>query len=222
MDKVFVKQIIEAIIFVSDKPVTFDEIHKVLDDYSKDDLIGVIEELKEDYKNQNHGIRIIELAGGYQFATDPVAAPHLGKLYRERQSHKLSKASMETLAIIAYRQPITRSEIEAIRGVNVEGTIDTLFEKNLIKTAGRKDAVGRPILYATSKRFLEHFGLNSLTELPQLPEFTEKDLDFIREESLKIPIKEDSDEVKTDTTDAVNQKNEEEQNEYKQTTPESR
>ncbi len=189
IDRTFIKQIIESLIFVSERPITFDEIHKVLNDYDKDTLFGLIEETRKDFENQQHGIKIIEIAGGYQFATDPIAAPHLSKYYKNRQSQHLTKASLETLAIIAYRQPITKSEIEAIRGVNVDGSIRTLLDRNLLKIVGRKDVPGRPILYGTTKKFLEHFGLNSLEELPQLPEFTEKDLEFARDDSLKVELK---------------------------------
>lgn len=229
MDKVFVKQIIESLIFVNEKPITLDEIQKVLDDYNNETLLELIGEIKSDYLSQKHGINLIEIAGGYQFVTDSVAAPHLNKFYKNKHAQRLTKASLETLAIIAYRQPVTRAEIEAIRGVNVDGSIKTLLERNLLRIVGRKDVLGRPILYGTTKKFLEHFGLNSLQELPQLPEFTEKDLEFIRDDSLKIPVNNEAPEsaggesVSPEQKEEISEeKKEENSDEYKETAPENR
>ena len=126
------------------------------------------------------------MAEGYRLSTSPELAPYIKKFFKD-QRPRLSRASLETLSVVAYRQPATRSEVESIRGVNVEGPLGTLLERGLIRIAGRKDAPGRPILYGTTRLFLEHFGLNTLKDLPLLNEFTENDLN----ESEKASIDDD-------------------------------
>ena len=163
------KLIIEALLFVSDKPITLGQMKDALDTSDTSLIKEAIKELKQEYE-QNHSFRIREVAGGYQLVTDPEYAPWLRKLFQSGRKERLSRPALETLAIIAYKQPITRAEIEGIRGVDVDGVIKTLLEKGLIRIAGRKKTVGRPILYATTRKFLEYFGLNSLDELPPLEE----------------------------------------------------
>ena len=181
------KRIIEAILFVSDKPVSIDTIKDVLGGIEPTAIRALIEELNREYGSSERSFSIKEIAGGFQMLSDPRYGSWIAKLYR-RPPDRMSGPSLETLAIVAYRQPITRAEIEAIRGVNVDGVIHTLEERGLIRTRGRKDAPGRPIFYGTTTEFLQHFGLKSLEELPKLKEFKEADLDFAKEKDAGMVI----------------------------------
>ena len=180
MEKMQIKNIIEAMLFVSDKPLFLSEIKGVLEGPDANEIKEVIAELAGEFETQGRALRVKEIAGGYQIVTDPVLAPWLKKLYKTAGSDRLSGPSLETLAIIAYKQPASKPEIEAIRGVNVDGVLKTLVEKNLVKIMGRRETVGRPIIYGTTQDFLQYFGLNSLEELPRLEEFhfTEKDIEL--------------------------------------------
>ena len=180
MDRAQIKNIIEAMLFVSDKPLFLSEIKGVLEDPDANEIKEVIAELAGEFETQGRALRVKEIAGGYQIVTDPVLAPWLKKLYKTAGSDRLSGPSLETLAIIAYKQPASKPEIEAIRGVNVDGVLKTLVEKNLVRILGRRETVGRPIIYGTTQDFLQYFGLNSLEELPRLEEFhfTEKDIEL--------------------------------------------
>ena len=167
-------------LFVSDKPLFLSEIKSVLEGPDANEIKEVIAELAGEFETQARALRVKEIAGGYQIVTDPVLAPWLKKLYKTAGSDRLSGPSLETLAIIAYKQPASKPEIEAIRGVNVDGVLKTLVEKNLVRILGRRETVGRPIIYGTTQDFLQYFGLNSLEELPRLEEFhfTEKDIEL--------------------------------------------
>jgi len=180
MHKDQAKNIIEAMLFVSDKPLFVNEIKGVLEDFKPQDVKEIIAELTKEYEDTSRAFRIKEIAGGYQITTDPSLAPWLKKLYKTSGVDRLTGPSLETLAIVAYKQPATKPEIEAIRGVNVDGVLKTLIEKNLVKITGRRETPGRPILYGTTQEFLQYFGLNSLQELPKLEEFnfTEKDIEL--------------------------------------------
>lgn len=180
MDKTQIRNIIEAMLFVSDKPLFLSEIKNVLEEPDANEIKEVIAELAGEYETKTSALRIKEIAGGYQIVTDPVLAPWLKKLYKTAGADRLSGPSLETLAIIAYKQPAAKPEVEAIRGVNVDGVLKTLIEKNLVKIMGRRETVGRPIIYGTTQEFLQYFGLNSLQELPKLEEFnfTEKDIEL--------------------------------------------
>ncbi len=180
MERTQIKNIIEAMLFVSDKPLFLSEIKSVLEGPDANEIKGVIAELAGEYETQSRALRIKEIAGGYQIVTDPVLAPWLKKLYKTAGADRLSGPSLETLAIIAYKQPVSKPEIEAIRGVNVDGVLKTLIERNLVKIMGRRETVGRPIIYGITQEFLQYFGLNSLEELPKLEEFnfTEKDIEL--------------------------------------------
>ncbi|MCM8800357.1 MAG: SMC-Scp complex subunit ScpB [Candidatus Omnitrophica bacterium] len=162
------KPLIEAILFSSDKPVLIEDIRNVLKDINPSEIRKIIEELKTDYLNQNRGIRIVELAGGFQMVTSEELSEELKKFYKTQKKERLSRAALETLAIIAYKQPITKLQIESLRGVEVEGLISKLKELGFIRIVGRRKAAGRPYLYGTSRYFLEYFGLNSLEDLPKL------------------------------------------------------
>lgn len=175
MQRIELKKILEAFLFVSSSPLQLEQVKEMLE--IKDDSLirNAIGELKAKYEGEDSSLRLIEVAGGYRLTTAPELAPYLKKWFRNQKS-RLSRASIETLSIVAYKQPVTRSEIEAIRGVNVEGPLGTLLERGLIRIAGRKETAGRPILYGTTRLFLEHFGLNTLKDLPLLNEFSELDL----------------------------------------------
>ena len=168
-DRTQIKSIIEALLFVADKPLSVEQIKAVIE-VDKTEIKSNIDELKREYE-EKHSFRIREVAGGSQLVTDPIYAPWLRKFFQGGRKGKLSKAALETLAIVSYKQPITKPEITQIRGVDVDGVMRKLLEKGLVKITGRKDVIGKPLMYATTKMFLEYFGLNSLEELPDLDEF---------------------------------------------------
>jgi segregation and condensation protein B len=165
------KAVIEALLFASDKPLTLERIRDVLDNLQTDEIRRILEELGSEYEQSNRGLRVTEIAGGFQIITAPSFAPFLKKLYKERHTEKLSKPALETLAIIAYKQPVTKLQIESLRNVNIDGVMLNLLDKGLIRVTGRKKAPGRPKVYGTSSRFLEYFGLKSLEELPKIENF---------------------------------------------------
>jgi len=179
MDKEKSKRIVEALLFVSDKPVSVDALKDVLKEVEPTEIRSLVEELNAEYISSGRSFSVKEIAGGFQMLTDPVYSRWISALYK-RPPDRLTGPSLETLAIVAYKQPITRTDIEAIRGVNVDGVLRTLEDRQLVKTKGRLDAPGRPILYVTTGEFLQHFGLKSLEELPKLKEFKESDLDFVK------------------------------------------
>ena len=172
-DEIF-KALIEGIIYVAPEPVTLDGILKVLEGEERERVKAKLEELVADYEQNAHGIQIRQVANGYKFSTKAEHHEILRKYVKSlKPPVRLSKPALETLAVIAYRQPVTIPEIEEIRGVDSGGVIHTLLEKKLVVTSGRKSVVGRPILYRTSKDFLVHFGLKDVGELPSLKEFEE-------------------------------------------------
>lgn len=177
------KQVVEALLFVSDKPLTLKQVADVCEGAETADIKQVLQELMELYNTPEKGIQIIEVAGGYQFSTHPDCADYLKKLYSTRRVFRLSAPSLETLAIVAYKQPVTRAEIEFIRGVNVDGVIKTLEERELIRIKGRKEVPGKPILYGTTEEFLHYFGLKSLQDLPTIEEFTARALESTAQDS---------------------------------------
>jgi segregation and condensation protein B len=168
MNKEEIKKIAEVLIFVSDKPVTQQTLVSVLEE-NPGLLKEVIAELREEYESMDKGFKLIEIADGWQFVTDPKYGPWLKKLYK-KQVNKLSMPALETLAIIAYKQPVTKHDVERIRGVNVDGVLKNLLEKGLLKICGRKETVGRPFTYGTTKEFLEYFGLGKIEDLPMRQE----------------------------------------------------
>lgn len=172
-----IKNIVEALIFASDEEITAKEIKELLDTFrisvSVKEIDISIEELNSEYEKNSSSFEIIKLAGGYIFSTRKKFAHFLGKLSAETQKKKLSQSAIETLAIIAYKQPITRSEIEFIRGVNVDYIVNSLLERDLITIKGRADGPGRPILYGTTSSFLKVLGLNAIEDLPKLKEIND-------------------------------------------------
>jgi segregation and condensation protein B len=153
------KAVVEALIFASPEPVTLKALVKLLDTEPREDIVQAIDELK--------------VAGGYQIVTRPELHEWVRRMFHERTSQKLSVASLETLAVVAYKQPVTAPEIAEIRGVNTAGVLGTLMERKLIKIVGRKQVVGRPFLYGTTREFLQRFGLNDLSDLPKVEDMSD-------------------------------------------------
>src|SRR5216110_2755025 len=166
------KAIVEALIFASPEPLTPKQMYKLLDTEPKEDVQAALGELKRDYDRPG-GLQLVEVAGGYQIVTRPDLHEWVRRLFHERSTQKLTVQALETLAVIAYRQPITALEITEIRGVNTAGVLNTLLERGLIKIAGRKQVVGRPFLYTTTKEFLIRFGLNDLKDLPEVEDMAD-------------------------------------------------
>ncbi|QQE72825.1 SMC-Scp complex subunit ScpB [Brevibacillus composti] len=169
MDYDKLKGVIEGLLFISgDEGIDAKQISEILE-IPEDEVVDLIEDMKADFRRAGRGVQIVEVAKAYQLTTLPEHVPYFERLATSPSQSTLSQAALETLAIIAYRQPITRSEIEEIRGVKCEKALNTLLSKLLIREAGRAEGVGRPILYATTKEFLEHFGLRELSDLPEPP-----------------------------------------------------
>jgi len=166
--------LIEAMLFVSGDPLTLEAIKGILD-IPEADIKQVMNELIAEYRERDRGLLILEIAQGYQMVTNPLCAKLLRKFTNAATSNKLSMPALETLAIIAYKQPIIKAEIEQIRGVNSDGVIKSLLDKRLIKIVGQREAPGKPMLYGTTKEFLQYFGLKDLTELPTLKELTREE-----------------------------------------------
>jgi segregation and condensation protein B len=199
-----IKNIIEALIFSSDRPLSIKQIKDIINDEKVTSGVSVdmkkieeaVHELMEQYSDDEYSYRLMEIAGGYRFATKKEYAVWLAKLNKEKLKRKLSQSALETLAIIAYNQPITRSEIEAIRGVNVDYIIGALLEKDLITLKGRAETIGRPMLYGITNTFLGYLGIASINDLPPLkaieeiiksgpPEgVSQSDIDFFEEINL--------------------------------------
>ena len=167
------KAIIEALIYASPDPLTPKTLFKVLESEPREDVQASLDELLRDYADGRGGLHLVEVAGGYQIVTRPELSEWVRRLFHERKTQKLSLAALETLAVIAYKQPITAPELTEIRGVNAAGVVATLLERRLIKIAGRKPVVGRPFLYATTREFLIRFGLRDLDDLPKIEDMAE-------------------------------------------------
>jgi segregation and condensation protein B len=166
------KPIIEALVFASPEPLTPKQIFKLLETEPKEDVEAAIAALRRDYDRAG-GLQFVEVAGGYQIVTRPELHEWVRRLFHERSTQRLSVQALETLAVVAYKQPITAPEVAEIRGVNTSGVIGTLLERRLIKIMGRKRVVGRPFLYGTTREFLIRFGLKDLTDLPRIEDLAE-------------------------------------------------
>ena len=164
--------ILEALLFVTDEPLSADQIAGVLGDRPADEVPALMDALRGRYAGEGFGLEVQEVAGGFRLTTRPDLAAWVQRLNRVRPA-RLSRAALETLAVIAYRQPLTKAEVEGVRGVSADGVLRTLLERDLIRVVGRKPDVGRPILYGTTRTFLEHFGFKDLTDLPTLREIEE-------------------------------------------------
>jgi segregation and condensation protein B len=191
MDKSY-NSIIEALIFSSDEPISENEIIRAIKGIDGEDteitseyLSETIESLNNSYEENGRSFKIKKIANGYIFATTEIFAKYVGYLSSEKSKRRLSQAALETLAIIAYKQPITKPELEQIRGVNSDYILTTLLEKNLITITGRAETIGRPLLYGTTTEFLKYFGLYNLSDLPKPREIEEimKDEDFIEQKN---------------------------------------
>jgi segregation and condensation protein B len=168
------ESILESLLFAAGAPVTLKRLVQLLDGPSSKEVAASVASLRRGYEESGRGMRLVEVAGGYQFRTAPENASWVRTLLRDKPG-RLGRATLETLAIIAYKQPVTRAEIEAIRGVDVEGPLGSLLSKRLIKIEGRKETVGRPLIYGTTSEFLEVFGLKDLNDLPALQELSATD-----------------------------------------------
>ena len=167
------KPIVEALIFASPEPLAPKTLYKLLEGEPKEDVDAALAALRADYERPG-GLQIVEIAGGFQIVTRPELHEWVRKLFHDRTSQKLSVQALETLAVIAYKQPVTSAEIAEIRGVTSSGgVLSTLVERHLIKTVGRKQVVGRPFMYATTREFLDRFGLSDLSDLPKVEEMSD-------------------------------------------------
>lgn len=167
------KAVIEAMLFVSHEPLSLDRLAMALGEVSKAEVEEALRRLETAYEQPGRGLQLVRVAGGHRIMTRPDYAPWIKRLEKVKAAPKLSRSALETLAIVAYKQPIVRGEIEQIRGVETSGVLRTLLERKLVRIVGRKEVPGRPIMYATTKSFLEHFGLHGLSDLPPLREFKE-------------------------------------------------
>jgi|CXWL01.1.fsa_nt_gi segregation and condensation protein B len=168
-----IKAILEAVLFMAHEPLSLDRLVGIVAASSMSDVRAALLVLQSDYDQQLRGLQVVEVAGGYRLVTRQDYAPWVKRLEKTKPAPKLSRSALESLAIIAYRQPLTRGEVEKIRGVETSGVIKTLLERKLVRIVGRQEVPGRPILYGTTKFFLEHFGLPDLSALPPLREFRE-------------------------------------------------
>ena len=187
-------QHIESLIFSSEQPLAFDEIHQCLEQaleltLSKNEIKKTIDALVERYQAPEVGIEIVEINGGYQFLTKGAYHHTIATLLKQYNKKRLSVAAMETLAIIAYKQPVSKTELEKIRGVNCDYSVHKLLEKELITISGRSDAPGKPILYATSEKFMDYFGLKSIADLPKLKDFQSSENEIGFQQDIEIPAK---------------------------------
>ncbi|WP_458401298.1 SMC-Scp complex subunit ScpB [Candidatus Avelusimicrobium sp.] len=170
------KQIVENLLFITDRPLKPSRIAEVIGTINAKRVLELITELTKEYEETGRSIRILEIGGGYQMCTKPEYGRWVRRLYNEKMTTRLSNAALETLAIIAYKQPVTRAEMEMIRGVDVAAPLDRLLERGLVRVLGKRDTIGRPMVYGTTDEFLRLFGLNKISELPDLQVFAAKQL----------------------------------------------
>jgi len=188
MERNGLKSVLESLLFVADGPLTLQRFAEALEGVDKKQIGAVLTELQSELEANQRGVRLVEVAGGFQLRTPKENADWVKKLLGGRPP-RMSRATLETLAIIAYKQPITRAEIEAIRGVDVDGVVTTLLERGLIRAVARKDVPGRPFLYGTTSEFLELFNLKDLTQLPTLKETDEITLPELPQDEVPIDEK---------------------------------
>ena len=178
------KRIVEAILFAASKPVTVSDLKRAVIGFSASQIEKLVAQLRDEYAREGRSFRIQEIAGGYECSTEPRFAPWITQVERERQLRHATQSALETLAILAYKQPVARAEVEDLRGVDVSGVLGTLLERDLIKIVGRKEVPGRPFLYGTTEKFLAHFGLKSLEDLPNISEIKELVENSVNREAL--------------------------------------
>lgn len=226
------KQIIEAVLFASSRPITMNDMRRIMKSLKTHDIERALQSLQEDYTNSQRSFEIREIAGGYEIMTRKEFAPWVFKLEVQKRAKQATQSALETLAILAYKQPVTKAEIEDLRGVDVGGVINTLAARGLVKIVGKKEVPGRPFLYGTTEKFLEHFGLKNLADLPNIQEIKHLVENSVKREDLlgrpqMVDVQEENvvaDEVATAEesevlVDAMNE--EENQNEELQETHES-
>jgi len=175
MDKDTLKNVVECLLFIADRSLAEEEICEIAGIRDKKKITEAIRSLDKDYKSRNTGLEISEVAKGFRICTKSEYAGWVKKLYRTETTYQVSQSALETLSIIAYKQPITRAEIETIRGVDISGVLRGLLVKKLVKVSGRKKCPGRPLTYRTTDKFLMYFGLKDLSELPRLDEISVKE-----------------------------------------------
>ena len=171
MEDVELKKVIETLLFITDAPLPVSRISQLCEIKNKERLEGLLAALRKTYDDEGRTLQVMQVAGGWQLATRPEYGLWVRKLYQNKMTVRLTQAALETLCIIAYKQPLTRAEVEAIRGVEVIGPLETLTQRKLITVVGRRESIGRPILYGTTSEFLRQFGLNSLDDMPKLESF---------------------------------------------------
>lgn len=199
--------IVESLLFVSPEPLSVQRLMVILGEVTKTDIMQALHGLGEALEQEGRGVQLVEIAGGFRLVTKQEYATWIKRLDKTKSAAKLSRSALESLAIIAYKQPIVRSEIEEIRGVETSGVVKTLLERKLVRIVGRKEVPGRPIMYGTTKFFLEHFGLNDLTQLPPLREFTElgdADQSLLPMDTMEVAMPTPAEEAVIDsTTEAI-------------------
>ena len=173
----FLANHIQAVVFCSPKPITTEEIRKCLKEMfdaeiPKEDIINGLNAIQEQFQSEKFAIELVQSGGGYQFLTKPAYQTSISILLKQQSKKRLSNSALETLSILAYKQPVTKSEAEKIRGVNCDYTIQKLLEKELVEIKGKSDGIGRPLLYGTSQKFMDYFGINDLKELPTPKDFS--------------------------------------------------
>lgn len=176
------QKIIETLLFITDRPVKVSRLVDVIENTTAKEVREAITKLQDDYMVRGSAVQILEIAGGFQMCTKPEYGRWVRRLYNEKMTTRLSNAALETLAIIAYKQPLTRAEMEAIRGVDVAGPLEKLLDRGLVRVVGRKDTIGHPMVYGTTDEFLRMFGLNKVAELPDLQVFAAKNLEDKQED----------------------------------------
>jgi len=188
------KSIVESLLFISDAPLTLERLCAILEEYEATDVKAAVAGLRDDYADNGRGIRLAEVAGGYQLRSRPENADYIRRLVREK-GFKFSRSALETMAVIAYRQPITRAEVEYLRGVDTGGVLKTLLEKKMIRILGKKDIPGKPLIYGTTREFLEAFSLKDLASLPTLKDIQELAGAFGDAEQAELPLEEPTSEA---------------------------
>ncbi|MEE4310498.1 MAG: SMC-Scp complex subunit ScpB [candidate division KSB1 bacterium] len=173
IDYKHIKQIVEALIFAYDAPLSDNRILKIVEDIKSKDIVKAIDELNAEYESSGRTFRIRTIGGGYQLVTEPEYAKYIRKLIKGKIKQRLSTAALEVLSIIAFKQPISRPEIDQIRGVNSDGVVRTLLERNMITISGRSEKAGKALIYTTTPEFLIYFGINDISDLPKPREMEE-------------------------------------------------
>lgn len=191
------KAVVESLLFISDVPLTIDRLCAILEEYERRDVQAAVDRLREEYAQDGRGVYLAEVAGGYQLRSRPENADFIRRLIRGK-TFRFSRSALETLAMIAYRQPITRAEVEYLRGVDSGGVLKTLFEKKMIRILGKKDIPGKPLIYGTTREFLEVFNLPNLASLPTLKDIHELADQYADVEQAELPLESPTEESNTE------------------------